>query len=283
MLIPLLLAVNLHAQTPAATRRVQYVMGTACDITAYGPQAGSAIGEAFSEIARWDRVLSLYKEDSEAVAFNRSNGGWFACSESFWEALTASLYYAERSNGAFDPTILAVLRKGPAALPEVGYKKIELNPEKKLARFRGLGLDFGGIGKGIALDHAVKILRERGVVCALINFGGQIYALGAPPDASAWTVHIDGSRETLFVRDASVSTSGNAERPGHIRSPFTGEKIMENYSASVIAASATEADAWSTALFVLGPNSVMRYDGCSLFSGARPEAAPACSRYLEMK
>jgi thiamine biosynthesis lipoprotein ApbE len=84
------------------------------------------------------------------------------------------------------------------------------------------------------------------------------------------------------LKDASLSTSGDAERPGHIASPFTGRRIMETYSASVIAPSAAEADAWSTALFVRGPGAASSsgYDGCFVFSDARPVQAPACSRYL---
>src|SRR5205809_266838 len=104
----LLLLTPLCRAEPAA--RVQYVMGTLCEITAYGRDAEPALSEAFAEISKWDAVLSLYKEQSEASRFNRSNGAWFECSRPFWEALTLALKYAKESGGAFDPTILAALQ-----------------------------------------------------------------------------------------------------------------------------------------------------------------------------
>jgi len=286
-LAPLLVAARLAAPALAAdapVRRVQYVMGTLCSITAYGPNAEAAETEAFAEIARLDRALSLYKKESDVSRLNAAAGTWFEASPALWEAVTESLKYAKASGGAFDPTILPALKDGPGALKRVGYGKVELDNHAHAVRLseRGMGVDFGGIGKGLALDHAARTLRERGVVSALIDFGGQLMALGAPPDAAAWPARVDGVPGTFYLKDASLSTSGNAERPGHIASPFTGKKILETYSASVIAPSAAEADAWSTALFVRGPGgaSASGYDGCFAFSGARPVQAPACSRYL---
>lgn len=277
-------AAALLAAAPAAAqpvRRVQYVMGTLCDITAYGPSAALAESEAFAELARLDRALSLYKKDSDLSRLNAGSGTWFQASDALWEAVSDSLEYAKASGGAFDATILPVLREGPSALARVGYARVELDAAHRAVRLpSGGALDFGGIGKGLALDHAAKILRARGVASALINFGGQIYALGGRPDGSAWPVTIDGYPGTFQLKDASLSTSGNAERPGHIASPFTGERIMAKYSASVISPSATEADAWSTALFVRGPDAATGYPGCFVFSGSRPIQAPACSRYL---
>lgn len=270
------------AAAPAPARRVQYVMGTLLDIQAYGAAAPEAISAAFAETARLDRALSTYKKESDASRLNRSGGRRFACSPALWEALAASVAYAKATGGAFDPTVAPVLAKGPAALAAVGYKKIELEPNGRFARFlaRYGAVDFGGIGKGLALDHAVRILRARGIRSALLNFGGQIYALGAPPGASAWAVSVEGSTETFFLRDVSLAGSGNSQRPGHIASPFTGRRIREDYEAVVIAPSATEADAWSTAVFVLGPDAPKTYRGCWLITGRRPSRAPACAPFL---
>lgn len=284
-LAPLLLAARLTAAQAAAAapaRRVQYLMGTLFDIQAYGAGADAAITEAFAETARLDRALSLYKEDSDLSKLNASRGEAFACSPALWEALAASVAYAKATGGAFDPTVRPVLINGPEKLASVGYQKLELDAAKKTARLRapGMAVDFGGIGKGIALDHAVHILRLRRINSALLNFGGQIYALGAPPDADAWAVTVESSSETFFLRDASISSSGNTQQPGHIASPFTGRRIYESYSSVVVAPSATEADAWSTALFVLGPDAPRPYDGCWLIEGRRPERAAACSPFL---
>lgn len=258
--VPLLLLLALPAS--AGLTRVQYVMGTACEITAEGPAAAKGISAAFAEIARWDRVLSLYKKESEASRMNReAAAGPFACSESLWEAVTASLEYQRKSGGAFDASL--------------GSGRVQVDTARRAIRFlkAGMSLDFGGIGKGLALDHAAHALRQAGVRSAFLNFGGQIYALGDAPGRSGWPVRLEDGRE-LTLRDASTSTSGNSEQPGHIVSPLTGKKVLTGAPVTVVAPSAAEADAWSTALFVRGsPDS---YAGCALSGKAVPAA---CAPY----
>ena len=213
--------------------RARYVMGTVCEITARGPRAEAGIAAAFSEIERWDRILSLYKKESEASRMNREAGrGPFLASESLWEAVTKALSAAQRSQGAFDPT-----------LRPQGFSQVRLDKARRSVFFQtpDLKMDFGGIGKGLALDHAAAALRAHGVTRALINFGGQIIALGP------WTVQSPAG--PLDVENASVSTSGDGEQPGHIINPATGLAV-HNPDAVVVAPTAAEADAWSTALYV---------------------------------
>lgn len=264
-LIPAFLAAHsLPWRAPRPVSRVRWLMGTACEITAHGPRAAQAVDAAFAEIERWDQILSLYKPESELSRLNRqASQSPFRCSKELWEAVVASLKYARLSGGAFDPTVLPLLKASPRALPLVGFGKVAADPTNRSVRFkiRGMGLDPGGIGKGIALDHAAGVLRRRGVGSALINFGGQLYALGAPPGESAWTVRVPGLASPLRVCDASVSTSGNEERPGHIVSPFTGRRIADKRRATVVARSAAAADAWSTALFVLDGRAPASFDG----------------------
>lgn len=230
----LLLLAPAAAGEPAV--RAQYIMGTVCEIAAEAPEA--AVSAAFAEIRRWDGILSLYKKDSEASRLNGSAAaGPVAVSAELWEAVSASLEAARRSDGAFDPTARAG-RTG-------GWTKIRLDRARRSVFFAepGLRLDFGGIGKGIALDHAARLLREGGVRSARINFGGQIYALGA------WEVSVPG-HGALRVADASVSTSGNSEQPGHIIDPADGRRLYRRRSVTVVAPTAAQADAWDTALFV---------------------------------
>lgn len=228
-------------------------MGTLCEIDAPGALDAS-VSAAFAEIERWDRILSLYKEESEASALNRAAGtGPVKVSAGLYAAASASLRLARETGGAFDPTILPVLRGGPSKLPLVGWSKVRLDPAARTIELpAGMGLDFGGIGKGWALDQAATVLKETGVKHALLNFGGQILAIGAPKGAGGWPVTISGRPEPLLVKDASVSASGDTERPGHIISPFDGRAVRRPGAAVAVLASATEADAWSTALWVLG-------------------------------
>lgn len=232
---------------------MRWVMGTLCEIDAPGaPDA--AVSAAFAEIERWDRVLSLYKEESEASALNRASGtGPMKVSAELYAAVETSLRLARETGGAFDPTMLPVLRGGPEQLPLTGWSKVRLDPRARTIELpAGMGLDFGGIGKGWALDKAAAVLKAANVKSARLNFGGQISAIGAPKGSAGWPVTIPGRAEPLLVKDASVSVSGDSERPGHIKSPFDGMAVRRPGAAVAVLPSAAEADAWSTALFILG-------------------------------
>jgi thiamine biosynthesis lipoprotein len=260
--------------------RTRWLMGTFCAIDAWGSGAGAAVTAAFEEIDRWDRVLSLYKKDSELNALNASSGtGPFAASPELYAATEAALRMARESGGAFDPTVLPVIRRGPEALPLVDWKKVRLDASQRTIDLpiKGMALDFGGIGKGWALDRAAEVLKKRGVARAFLNFGGQILAIGSPEDAREWTVVLPGRAEPLKVRDASVSTSGDEQRPGHIVSPFDGRPLRRNVSATAVLPSATDADAWSTALYVLG-KAPEKYPGAAYFTAAPSSAAQGVPR-----
>lgn len=257
------------AETRAS--RMRWVMGTFCEIEAWGPAPGAAVAAAFDEIDRWDRVLSLYKKESELNALNASAGsGPFRASADLYAATEAALRMAEKTGGAYDPTVLPVIRRGPAALPLVGWKKVRLDAAARTIELpqKGMALDFGGIGKGWALDLAARIMTERGADRVFMNFGGQILALGKPEGSDAWSVVVPGLDSPLSVRDASVSTSGDEQRPGHIVSPFDGRPVRRELNATAVLPSATEADAWSTALYVLG-RTPPSFPGRSFFAAVR--------------
>lgn len=244
MIVPL--ALSLAAPASAAAR-VRWTMGTLCEIDAPGaPEA--AVSAAFAEIERWDRVLSLYKKESDASALNRAAGtGPVKVSADLYAAIDFSLRLARETGGAFDPTMLAVLRGGPAQLPLTGWSKVRLDPAAGTVELpAGMGLDFGGVGKGWALDRAAAILKDAGVERALINFGGQLLALGR------WDAALPGRARPLRLENESVSVSGDTEHPGHIKSPFDGLPVRRPGAAAAVLPGAAEADAWSTALYVLG-------------------------------
>jgi FAD:protein FMN transferase len=234
--------------------RMRWVMGTMLQIEAEGPD--EAVTAAFEEVERWDRILSLYKADSELSALNaRAGTGAVAVSPELYAVTELALRRAEETGGAFDPTVEPLLRRGPAALPAVGWRKVRLDPAARTVSLpAGGGLDFGGIGKGWALDRAGERLRALGAAAARLNFGGQVLALGAPAGAEGWDVTLPGQSSPLFIKDASVAVSGNTERPGHIVSPFTGRRLHRDLAVAVLAPTAAQADAWSTALYVLGKN-----------------------------
>ena len=219
-------------------------MGTLCSIEAPGAPAES-VTSAFEEIARWDRILSAHDDHSELSALNREAGaGPFRVSADLFVATARALRFAELSDGLFDPTI-----------QPSGWRKVGLNARARTIELAArVRLDFGGFGKGWALDRAAQALKRSWNGAALFNFGGQILAVGAPEGAGGWLVQVPGAAEPLILRDASVAVSGDSERPGHIRSPFDGLPVRRPGSAAAVCATAAEADAWSTPLYLLGRN-----------------------------
>lgn len=231
-------------------------MGTLCSIEAPGAPF-EAVTAAFEEIERWDRILSAHAEESELTKLNRAAGsGPVPVSADLFAAAEYALRFAELSEGLFDPTLRPVTRRGPDALPLTGWTKVRLDARERTIELpiRDMELDFGGFGKGWALDRAAQVLKAGWPGAALFNFGGQVLAVGAPEGAQGWLVRVPGAPEPLLLRDESVAVSADTERPGHIRSPFDGLPVRRPGSAAAVCRTAVEADAWSTPLYVLGRN-----------------------------
>jgi thiamine biosynthesis lipoprotein len=135
-----------------------------------------------------------------------------------------------------------------------------------------MSLDLGGVAVGYALDRAAAMLRAMGIESALIELSGDYYAIGSPAGSSrGWEIGVLDPRsegavlETLYIRNQALSTSGNyantvvydARSYGHIFDPSAGYPSDRLLSATVVAPTAFEADAFSTALFVAGDRSIL--------------------------
>jgi len=164
-----------------------------------------------------------------------------------------------------------------AAVRLVDWHRVRLQRRTRTIRFDrpGMSLDLGGIGKGQALDAALQVLQARGVRNALLDFGGQLLAYGDGPDDGGFRVGVsppdgrDRAAVVLRLRNASLSTSGNSERGapaergggGHLLVPATGAPAGYPGSVTVMARSGADADALSTALFVMGPERGLAWAG----------------------
>lgn len=273
----------------APVSRARYLMGTVCEAVVYGNGAAGAIDAAFDEIARLEQVLSDYRDDSALSRLNRAAGlGPVVCPPDLYDFITAAVGFSRETEGAFDITVGPLIGvwdlrghgrlASPAELREamgrVGWFRIGRDDASRSIDLpEGMRLDPGALGKGYALDAAARVLRCRGVTAALLDFGGQILAMGAPHGEEAWEVSVahplrrDEVALTLRVRDASISTSGNSEKRieterldlGHIVDPRSGLTVTTRGSATVIAPTGAEADAWSTALLVMGPDVGLRW------------------------
>jgi FAD:protein FMN transferase len=261
--------------------RARLLMGTICTAVAEAPdttRAAHAISTAFAEIGRLEQVMSSWSKDSELSHLNALSGSiWFPCSRSLYAVIDSSLRYAKLTRGSFDPTIEPFNRawdtRGKGRVPDaqeieqarilIGWSKVNLDRGERRVQFpfSEMGLDLGGIGKGYALDAAARLIAGDSLARALFNFGGEVLAIGA-----GWEVGIAHPVErlkravNLTASNVAVSTSSQSERGivvkkkryGHIIDPRTGQPVSSTASVTVIAGSATRADALSTALLVMG-------------------------------
>lgn len=267
--------------------RARYLMGTICTAVAESPDSARAahtIAFAFDEIDRLEQVMSSWKKDSEVTRLNTSGSLWFPCSPWLWAAIDSSFRYAQFTKGAFDPTIEPYNRawdmrgKGRVAKPAdlaqasilVGYQKVNLDrgEHRVMFPFTDMGMDFGGIGKGLALDRVARLMKRDSLRRVVIDFGGQVLVLG-----DHWLVKIAHPTNRLLpvirldASNGSVSTSSQSEhgftikkqRYGHIIDPRSGQPVAGDASVTVVAVNATRADALSTALLVMGRESALEF------------------------
>jgi thiamine biosynthesis lipoprotein len=264
-------------------------MGTTFTIFVYAAnqeQASEYFEIAFDEIERVEEALSDYRPTSELSRINRLAANETVTTDpEVFKFLRTSMDFSQRSDGAFDITVGPLMRawgffrgKGHYPTPEelsnarksTGWEHVQLNPQTRTIHFdrQGMSLDPGGIGKGYAVECVVNLLREAGVKIALIDAGSStIYAMGAPPGENGWTIQVPSpgdrahSISTVVLRDTSLSTSGNYEKfftlDGkiycHIMDPRTGEPVQGTLQTTVITPNATDSDALSLIMFVMGP------------------------------
>jgi thiamine biosynthesis lipoprotein len=265
------------------------VMGCTGTVRACGPDAAvlpGIVGAALDEIDRVDRLMSHYRRDSPLSRLNReAASGPVAVAPELLEFLDVCLRWSRESDGAFDVTVGPLMKAwgffrdegrvpGEAELARVrsvvGCRHVELDAAAGTVRFDspGVELDPGGIGKGYAVDRVVSLLRQRGIVAALVNLGGSsVYGLGAPPGKISWEIGIQDPTDparvalTVALRDRALSVSGGYQRffekngvtYAHIMDPRTGRPVQGLLSVAVLSDRATDGDALDDVFFVQGP------------------------------
>jgi FAD:protein FMN transferase len=238
---------------------------------------------ALAELRRVEGALSRFDEASDLSELNRraGRGGALAVGPDLASALAAAARFQRITGGAFNPAVEPLMRawgfhaprtsepsraelaEAEAAVRAAG---IELHGTWVALRGAGTRLDLGGIGVGYGLDRAGEVLRRAGVRRAFLDVSGDCLALGAPPGQAGWLVEIaDPEREDQVLpgartrlRDAALATSSNlvsvvrygrAVR-GHVMDPWSGWPAARCRQVSVVARTAVEADALSTAMLV---------------------------------
>ena len=256
-------------------------MGTEFRIVFYASDAQAAdvaVRSTFVALARLDSLFSDYRDDSEIaeVAARAGSGALHVASPELTSLLTEAVRWAERSGGAFDPTVgpLTKLWRWSARrgeLPDssrlheaksrVGFEGLRIEPSGGVALMRsGMSLDLGGIAKGFAGDVMLANMAGFGVEAALIDAGGELVAGAPPPGTDGWRV-IDSSGAVLLLAHGAVATSGDRYRYlevdgvkySHIVDPRTGLGVIDAPTVTVLAPSGTTADVLASALSILDP------------------------------
>jgi thiamine biosynthesis lipoprotein len=257
-------------------RRAQFLMDTILDIQIAAPSrtvADHALQSAFDEVRRLEGLLSRFRPDSIVARINGARmGESVAVPSEVRHLLARCRQYAEKIRGRFDITMLPLIRlweKGTPSSDEVenvmesvGSRYLRVMPDDTVVKERpGMGIDLGGVAKGFALSRAAEQLGAWGVRSALLNFGGQLYALEPPPGSRGWRTELrrpedGGLLRVCGLRGASLATSGDTERarvtPGGVISHridcVRGCPARTRTTATVWHRDPEAADVWSTAL-----------------------------------
>lgn len=253
-----------------------------------GPERAEAIAaKAVAEAERIERKYSRYLEDSVVSRINRNAGRTpVAVDEETIRLVGHALRLAERTGGAFDPTVGVLRRvwdfrggKAPspeaieALLPLVDWRQVSVRNGTLFLRREGMELDLGGIGKEYAVDRVAGRLREEGVESAVVNLAGDVRTLGARGDGRPWRIGIMDPRRKETCRfsvrlmgDGGVASSGDYERyfiedgvrQHHILDARTGWPVRGVAAVTVVAPDTFRAGLAATAVFMLGPVEGMR-------------------------
>jgi len=270
----------------AEPSRTEFVLGTVCSIALYDQGKSAVYNDVFNRLREIEDRMSVNLPDTDVARVNAAAGiAPVQVHDDVFEVIRQSLHYAEISGGAFDPTVGPLVSlwgiggdnprvpsqaEIDSALTLVNWRDVELDGERLSVFLRrpGMALDLGAIAKGYSADEAAAIIRKAGLKRAIIDLGGNILAYGEKQDKTPWNVGIQTPLEDrgayfgiISGPERSFVTSGiyekyfeaDGERYHHIFSPSNGYPVRNGLMAvTIIAEYSIDADALSTAVFVLG-------------------------------
>lgn len=281
----------MSTEPPAAERRSLsgQTMGTRYSAVFFAPgdlDEAKLAAALQATLDRVDRQMSTWKPKSDLNRLNdAATNVWVPVPAELMFVLQASLRIGRQSLGAFDIGVGDLVsawgfgahaaapgnvRAGPiAAQPAITAEALELDPHLRRARKHApLALDLSGIAKGFGVDEMARVMRQFSIPAWLVGIDGEMRAGGAKPDGAVWIVAherpIRGVREAMGVielEDRAVATSGNyrhyrdigSRTISHTMDPRSGEPLENGLaSVTVLAGTCLEADAWATALLVMG-------------------------------
>lgn len=274
------------------------IMGTTYHIkvaTAMTDPESTAIAQALEDALQdVDNTMSTYKPDSEISRLNTAPAGTpVPLSDNTLRVIAMAQQVNRESDGAFDITVGPLVNAwgfgpdGPGEIPDdgklaellllVGPDKITLDPAARTITraMEGVYCDPASVAEGFAVDQAADLLLARGYSDFMVEIGGEVRCSGHNASGGPWKIAIekpvdDGRviQEVVGLSDISLSTSGNyrkfyivdGKRISHTIDPKTGRPVDHQLaSASVLHPNCALADAYSTAIMVLGPEKGMAF------------------------
>ena len=259
--------------------------GTYYSIIYYDDQQRDFQYEIDSLLKDFDQSLSLWVPNSIISMVNR-NDTMVILDHFFIENFEIAMEVANKTNGAFDPTVGSIVRAWgfgfdatkhvddkiiDSILQFTGYQKIRIGDRKLVKDDIRTTVDFNAIAQGYSVDLLGSFLEEQGIKNYLVDIGGEVKAIGNKPDGIKWKVGIEKPAENIndqrdlkavvTLKDKSIATSGNYRkfyeedgiRYAHTINPKTGYPVQHSLlSVSVMAESTAIADAYATAFMVMG-------------------------------
>ncbi|MBU3143592.1 FAD:protein FMN transferase [Clostridium sp. CF012] len=264
----------------------EFLMGTVCTIKIYDKSSTKVLDSAFKRISEIENTMSLNKETSEVIDINNAAGEKpIKISDGTMKVLKEGLKFAGLTAGKMDITVGPLVKlwgigTDAARVPSKGeiqekkalinYKNLILDEKNKTAflKNKGMIIDLGAIAKGYTADEVAKVLKENGVEHAIINLGGNVFAMGKNVTGTPWKIGIQDpftQRGDIIgmieVDNKSIVTSGIYERYfekdgvkyHHILSTSTGYPCDNSIAGvSIVSEKSIDGDALSTSVFSLG-------------------------------
>ena len=263
-----------------------FALDTVCTIKAYA--SNDLLERLYKRCVYFEEHLSRHLENSDVSRINAANGEPVEVATETADVIAQALLYSEESGGLFDITVGTALElwdfeqgivpseeELAEAVKHIGWQGVTVEGNTVTLLDPRTRIDLGGIAKGYIADDLARMLREAGCEGALVNLGGNVYALGTKADGSEWNIGLQDPNDArgavigkMKARDASVVTSGlyerNFERDGvlyyHILDPLTGYPAKTDVvSVSVYSKKSVDGDAYATALFLMGADKAMKF------------------------
>lgn len=231
-----------------------------------------------------DTQMSTWNPDSDLMKLNRTSPGLAVdLQDDLAQVLALGLAIGKDAGGAFDIGLGDAVQAwgfGPddadvdqiraaMAVPRRPAHEVLHLDGNRVVKQAEITLDLNGIAKGYGVDRLAETLRQQGIASGLVGIDGEMRALGLRPDGEAWTIAVEAPdperrapHSMLCLQDAAVATSGdyrhwvnvNGRRLSHTMDPRRGAPLTASpASVTVVAPTCAEADAWATALMVIGP------------------------------